>query len=32
MPPVLLFVKLVIYIKKLSENINFTIDTYRSVS
>lgn len=29
MPPVLLFVKLVIYIKKLSENINFTIDNYR---
>lgn len=29
MPPVLLFVKLVIYIKKLSKNINFTIDIYR---
>lgn len=29
MPPVLLFVKLVIYIKKLSGNINFTIDIYR---
>lgn len=29
MSPVLLFVKLVIYIKKLSKNINFTIDIYR---
>lgn len=29
MPPVLLFVKLVIYIKKLSKNINITIDNYR---
>lgn len=29
MPPVLLFVKLVIYIKKLSKNINITIDIYR---
>ena len=28
MPPVLLFVKLVIYIKKLSENIKFAIDIY----
>ncbi len=29
MPPVLLFVKLAFYIKKLSKNINFTIDIYR---
>ena len=32
MPPALLFVKLAIYIKKLSENINFTIDNYQRES